>query len=115
MPRIENEPKLDFRDVLLRPKRSNIRSRADVDLNREYIFKHSKKTYNGLPIVASNMDTVGTFEMAKVLASYGLFTTIHKHYTVDEWTNFVSENGKDSTVWRNNWSYFCSYIPLNVF
>jgi len=47
------------------------------------------------------MDTVGTFEMAKVLASYGLFTTIHKHYTVDEWTNFVTENGKDPKILNN--------------
>ena len=96
MPRIINEPKPDFRDVIFRPTGSNIH--RDVDLNRECIFKNSKKTYNGLPIVASNMDAVGTFEMAKVLASHGLFTTILNHYTIDEWENFVSEIGKDPKV-----------------
>lgn len=64
MPHIDNDIKLDFKDVLIRPKRSTLKSRADVDLNRQFIFRHSKKTYDGIPIVASNMDTVGTFEMA---------------------------------------------------
>jgi GMP reductase len=64
MPRIDNDIKLDFKDVLIRPKRSTLKSRADVDLTREFLFRHSKKTYEGIPIIASNMDTVGTFEMA---------------------------------------------------
>ena len=86
MPRIETELKLDFKDVLVRPKRSTIRSRADVnkfnaifitfllhpspqvDLSREYIFRNSKCKYNGVPIIASNMDTTGTFEMAAALS-----------------------------------------------
>uniref|UniRef100_A0A158P9K1 GMP reductase n=1 Tax=Angiostrongylus cantonensis TaxID=6313 RepID=A0A158P9K1_ANGCA len=82
MPRIENEPKLDFKDVLLRPKRSTLKSRSDVDLVREYVFRNSKKEYSGIPIIASNMDSVGTFEMAKALSAHKMFTTIHKHYTV---------------------------------
>uniref|UniRef100_A0A914VY36 GMP reductase n=1 Tax=Plectus sambesii TaxID=2011161 RepID=A0A914VY36_9BILA len=89
MPRVDFEPKLDFKDVLLRPKRSTLRSRADVDLTREYVFRNSKKTYVGVPVVASNMDTVGTFEMAAELAKSQLFTTIHKHYSVDQWKNFA--------------------------
>ena len=64
MPHIDNDIKLDFKDVLIRPKRSTLKSRADVDLTRQFTFRHSKKTYEGIPIVASNMDTVGTFEMA---------------------------------------------------
>jgi len=68
MPRIDNDIKLDFKDVLIRPKRSTLKSRADVDLTREFVFRHSKKTYRGIPIVASNMDTVGTFEMAMQLS-----------------------------------------------
>lgn len=63
-----------------------------------YVFKHSKKIYNGVPIVASNMDTVGTFEMAKTLAGYNMFTTIHKHYTVDEWVNFANGINRDPEV-----------------
>ncbi|KIH55976.1 GMP reductase [Ancylostoma duodenale] len=88
MPRIENEPKLDFKDVLLRPKRSTLKSRADVDLVREYVFRNSKKSYSGVPVIASNMDTVGTFEMAEALLPHKLFTTIHKHYSVEEWKEF---------------------------
>ena len=64
MPNFDNDVKLDFKDVLIRPKRSTLKSRADVDLTRQFIFRHSKKTYDGIPIIASNMDTVGTFEMA---------------------------------------------------
>ncbi|VDN29039.1 unnamed protein product [Gongylonema pulchrum] len=91
MPRIEYEPKLDFKDVLLRPKRSTLKSRADVDLVREFVFRNSKKQYVGIPVVASNMDTVGTFEMAEALAKHRLFTTIHKHYTIEQWQEFVTK------------------------
>ena len=68
MPRIDNDIKLDFKDVLIRPKRSTIKSRSDVDLIREYTFCHSKKKYAGVPIMAANMDTVGTFSVAKEMA-----------------------------------------------
>ncbi|CAH1974945.1 unnamed protein product [Acanthoscelides obtectus] len=92
MPNIINEIKLDFKDVLLRPKRSTLKSRNDVNLFRDITFRNSKRTYRGIPVMASNMDTVGTFQMAKALAKHGLFTCIHKYYTVDEWTKFASEN-----------------------
>jgi len=68
MPRVDSDIKLDFKDVLVRPKRSTLKSRSEVNLHRDFIFRHSKHTYNGIPIIASNMDTVGTFEMAKSLA-----------------------------------------------
>lgn len=67
MPTIEEGVKLDFKDVLLRPKRSILKSRADVDLQRRFEFRNSKQTYNGIPIIAANMDTIGTFEMANAL------------------------------------------------
>lgn len=86
MPRIETEPKLDFKDVLIRPKRSTLKSRADVDLVREYTFKNSKKTYEGIPVMSSNMDTTGTFEMASALAGHKMFTCIHKHYDVSSFS-----------------------------
>ncbi|XP_050301800.1 GMP reductase 1-like [Anthonomus grandis grandis] len=92
MPNIINEIKLDFKDVLLRPKRSTLRSRNDVNLHRHITFRNSKQTYNGIPVMASNMDTVGTFQMAKALSKHGLFTCIHKYYTVDEWMKFSEEN-----------------------
>ncbi|CEF68796.1 GMP reductase [Strongyloides ratti] len=101
MPRIDNEPKLDFKDVLLRPKRSCLRSRADVCLIREFNFRNSKKTYSGVPVVASNMDTVGTFTMASVLAKNKMFTTIHKHYTVEEWIDFADRCNRDKQIFDN--------------
>uniref|UniRef100_A0A452QHH9 GMP reductase n=1 Tax=Ursus americanus TaxID=9643 RepID=A0A452QHH9_URSAM len=63
--------KLDFKDVLLRPKRSSLRSRAEVDLERTFTFRNSKQTYSGIPIIVANMDTVGTFEMAVVMSQVG--------------------------------------------
>ncbi|XP_043276915.1 GMP reductase 1-like [Venturia canescens] len=92
MPNIINDVKLDFKDVLLRPKRSTLKSRSDVDLFREITFRNSKRTYKGIPVMASNMDTVGTFEMARVLSKHGLFTTVHKYYSPEEWKEFATKN-----------------------
>ncbi len=64
---IDHEIKLDFKDVLIRPKRSALPSRAEVDITRKFSFKHSDDSYSGVPIIAANMDTVGTFEMARAL------------------------------------------------
>ena len=78
--RIEEEFKLDFSDVLIRPKRSTLTSRSEVDISREYTFRQSGGKYKGVPIIAANMDTVGTFGMATALASHTLATALHKHY-----------------------------------
>lgn len=78
--RIEEELKLDFQDVLIRPKRSTLTSRSNVDISREYVFRHSGRKYQGVPIIAANMDTVGTFEMARALDRHRLATALHKHY-----------------------------------
>ncbi|XP_051168363.1 GMP reductase 2-like [Leptopilina boulardi] len=88
MPNIINDIKLDFKDVLLRPKRTTLKSRSDVDLYREITFRNSKQTYNGIPVMAFNMKTIGTFEMATILAKYGFFTILHKYYTVEDWKKF---------------------------
>jgi GMP reductase len=85
--RIVDEVKLDFKDVLFVPKRSTLRSRGDVDLFREYTFKHSQQRYYGVPIMAANMDGVGTFDMAHELEQLGLFTCLVKSYTLDDWNN----------------------------
>uniref|UniRef100_A0A8C5FXY7 GMP reductase n=1 Tax=Gadus morhua TaxID=8049 RepID=A0A8C5FXY7_GADMO len=92
MPRIENDVKLDFKDVLLRPKRSTLKSRSEVDLIRSFSFRNSKGSYRGIPIIAANMDTVGNFEMALALHKFTLFTTIHKHYSVDDWKEFAAKH-----------------------
>lgn len=79
--RIENEILLDFSDVLFRPKRSTLKSRKDVDLHREYVFKHSGTHWRGIPIMASNMDGVGTIKMAETLQEDGLITCFTKDIT----------------------------------
>jgi len=89
--RIETELKLGFKDVMIRPKRSTLNSRAQVSLEREFKFKHSTLTWTGIPIMAANMDTVGTFEMAVALAKEKLFSCIHKHYSVEEWRDFLQK------------------------
>ena len=89
MPRIDNDIKLDFKDVLLRPKRSTLRSRSQVDVTRHIKFRNSKQVYTGVPLMAANMDTTGTFEMAKAFVQHDAFVCIHKHYTVKEWLDFA--------------------------
>ncbi len=88
--RIESDIKLGFKDVMFRPKRSTLKSRSEVSLNREFSFKHSNNKWEGVPIIAANMDTVGTFEIAKSLHKSGLITAIHKHYSIREWADFMS-------------------------
>jgi len=82
--RIEEEIKLDYSDVLFRPKRSTLKSRKDVDLNRTYKFKHSKFTWKGTPIIASNMDGVGEINLAKKLLSHKLMTALTKQHTIEQ-------------------------------
>ncbi len=88
--RIEYDIKLGFKDVMFRPKRSTLKSRSQVSLEREFRFMHGAANWTGIPIMAANMDTVGTFEMALALSSKKIFTAIHKHYTVEEWNAFLA-------------------------
>ncbi len=97
--RIESDIKLGFKDVMIRPKRSTLNSRSKVSLLRKFQFLHTKSTWEGVPIIAANMDMVGTFEMAKKLAEFQIITAIHKHYTFDEWIIFM--NSVDETVINN--------------
>ena len=87
--RIEHDTKLDFNDVLLKPKRSTLTSRKSVNLEREFTFRHSKHSWTGVPVMASNMDGVGTFSMAKVLQEHNMITVIRKHYTLNDWEHAV--------------------------
>jgi GMP reductase len=83
MPRIENQPKLDFNQVLITPKRSNLNSRKEVELKRTFTFK-SGQTWTGIPIICANMSTTGTFEVYDLLSKYGMLTALHKFYTADD-------------------------------
>ena len=86
--RIIEDIKLDFSDVLLKPKRSTLNSRSEVDITREFKFYHSPKKWIGVPIMTANMASSGTFEMAKTLVEYKMITTLHKYYTIDEYREF---------------------------
>ena len=92
--RIEYEIKLGFKDVMFRPKRSTLSSRSQVKLERTFRMMHTNTEWSGIPIMAANMDTVGTFEMALALFDKKLFTAIHKHYSVNEWTAFMTKAPK---------------------
>lgn len=90
--RIEDEIKLDFKDVLIRPKRSEAASRSSVVLEKTYRFLNSQNEWKGVPIIAANMDTTGTFAMAKELAKYDCMTCLHKHYPIEELVQFFNRD-----------------------
>lgn len=90
--RIEQDLKLGFKDVLFRPKRSTLKSRSQVELTRDFTFKHSGRQWSGVPIIAANMDSVGSFEMVKSLSKHNVMTAVHKHYTVEQWADFIAKN-----------------------
>jgi GMP reductase len=92
---IENEVKLDFKDVLIRPKRSTLASRKEVSLNRTYQFKHSGQEWTGVPIMASNMDGVGTFKVAEALHYHRMFTCLVKSYDPTDWDRLFTRIGTD--------------------
>ncbi len=95
---INDDIKLDYSDVLIRPKRSTLTSRFDVEMKRTYTFYHSKKEWTGVPIMAANMDTVGTFEMHKALNKYDMVTCIARHYNYDKenWWKLPYENSANT-------------------
>lgn len=97
--RIENDIKLGFKDVLFRPKRSTLKSRSQVSLERTYKFRSSGQTWTGVPVIAANMDTVGTFEIAEKLASYKMLTAMHKHYSVEEWSAWLAT--QDESIYNH--------------
>jgi GMP reductase len=109
---LENEIKLDYSDVLIRPKRSTLGSRKEVDLERGFNFpnytpyinpdvlpdgypvvQEQPKHWRGVPIMASNMDGVGTFEMADKLAEGEIFTCLVKTYSAEELIDYFGPNG----------------------
>ena len=87
--RIKGDIMLDFKDVLILPKRSTLDSRSQVSLERTYHFRNSNRSWTGIPIMISNMDTTGTFAMAQVMSKLKILTCIHKFYSIHEWTEFI--------------------------
>ena len=86
--RIEEELKLDYSDVLFRPKRSTLKSRKDVNLERTYRFKYSNFEWSGIPIIASNMDGVGELKVAEAMSKYKMLTALTKQHQLTTIKNF---------------------------
>lgn len=95
MQKIIHDTKLDFDDVLIRPKRSILKSRSEVSLIRNFYFKYSPRELECTPIVAANMDTVGTFAMSKALSNNNAITCLHKHYDVSKYVSFYTDPNID--------------------
>ena len=108
--RIEEDHKLDYSDVLIRPKRSTLGSRKSVDLERGFTFRNTKEIlnanrhYRGVPLMAANMDGVGTFNVADELASQKIMTCLVKTYSVERLAAYF---GTDSVERRE-------YVAMSI-
>ena len=89
--KITKDKKLDFSNVLIRPKRSNLNSRSEVSLQRQFKFPHSKRVLECVPIFAANMDTTGSIDMANALNNFNCATCLHKHYSTDKLIEYFKE------------------------
>ena len=114
MPHIETDVKLDFKDVLIRPKRSTLASRSQVSLPRDFTFKNSGAKWSGVPMFAANMDTVGTFEMAEAFAKYQCMVALHKHYTVEDFKAFFAKHEKLSSARTGDYVDPRDYITVST-
>ena len=90
--KINNDPKLDFDDVLLVPQEVELHQEKEVNLVRNFRFYHSKTSWDGIPIVAANMDTTGTVSMSTVLSQYKMPTCLHKHYEDKQYLDIILNN-----------------------
>jgi len=102
MVKIEEDIKLDFSDVLIKPKRSTISSRSQVELSRTFKTLHSNKELSGVPIMVANMDSTGTFQMALECQKHKIITCIHKHYEIDDWLDFTNNSNN-----KVDYNYIC--------
>ena len=98
--RIIEEVKLDFSDVLIKPKRSTLISRKEAWLARKFKFRHSNHTWEGVPIIASNMDHTGTIDMYNVLAPFKMLTALCKFtkWPDNNWTHLIQTIGLDQDL-----------------
>ena len=110
--RIIDDVKLDFSDVLIRPKRSTLESRKNAKLERTFLFKHSTMAWTGVPIIAANMDHTGTWPMNKALVEFGMLTAICKFYHYIPLKNAIKTIGLDANL--DEIEYDIKWICLDV-
>ncbi len=104
--------KLDFSDVLIRPKRSTLQSRKNANLERTFHFKNSNQSWTGVPIIAANMDHTGTWPMNKALVEFGMLTAICKFYHYIPLKNAIKTIGLDANL--DEIEYDLKWICLDV-
>ena len=95
--RIEEDLKLDYSDVLFRPKRSTLSSRKDVNLKRTYKFKYSNNEWSGIPIMAANMDGVGELGVAEKMSEFDMITCLTKQHDIKK----LKQYKKIKTIYKN--------------
>ena len=110
--RIIDDVKLDFSDVLIRPKRSTLQSRKNANLERTFHFKNSNQSWTGVPIIAANMDHTGTWPMNKALVEFGMLTAICKFYHYIPLKNAIKTIGLDANL--DEIEYDLKWICLDV-
>ncbi len=95
--RIEEDLKLDYSDVLFRPKRSTLSSRKDVNLKRTYKFKYSNSEWSGIPIMAANMDGVGELGVAEKMSEFDMITCLTKQHDIKK----LNQYKKIKSIYKN--------------
>ena len=117
---ISHDIKIGFDDVLIVPKRSKLRSRSEVTLERNLRCPHSGATLSGIPIIAANMDTVGTLAMSEALAEHKMFVALDKYTTSEDLEQrnsdftFVTSGSSDEDIIRLNETSNRKNICLDV-
>ena len=118
--KVDYTPQLDFNNVLIRPKRTTISSRSQVNLERTLKFPHSKQTWTGVPVIAANMDTTGTFEVYNVLSKHKMITCLHKFYSLEDFQEKWQKDGPmdpdyfmiSTGIDERNFSNLCDIIQF---
>ena len=95
--RIEEDLKLDYSDVLFRPKRSTLSSRKDVNLKRTYKFRYSNSEWSGIPIMAANMDGVGELGVAEKMSEFDMITCLTKQHDIKK----LNQYKKIKSIYKN--------------
>ena len=111
--RIEEELKLDYSDVLFRPKRSTLSSRKDVDLNRTYKFKYSRNEWSGIPIMAANMDGVGELGIADALSANEMVTCLTKQHDVKKLSKYKNLKKNYKNIALSIGTFLTKALPKN--
>ena len=104
---------LDYDDVLIRPQRSTIKSRSEVNLERTFYFYHSPREWTGIPIFCSNMSSIAGKDIAYTLAKYKICTALHKYHSLEELINIYLENGLDTNS-RDELRTRYNYIWISI-